>query len=331
MNRLTIDSRGQRHGVPLRGGLLFVWNVLVAALALLNSAASNAASNTATTGFARFESDILPILKEYCFDCHGDGMNKGKVAFDEFKTPDELLARKELWLAVLKNVRAGMMPPEKKPRPSEEQKRTLADWIKRDAFGIDANDPDPGRVTVRRLNRVEYRNTIRDLTGFDFKVEEELPPDDTGFGFDNIGDVLTLSPLLLEKYMQAAETIAAGAVPRVTRVVAEKTGHRHLLGPGGPGAHVPEEIRHLRGDPRGGQRPADPESGRREGLRDPVQQNRPRGGLRDQLDRVRVPRPRDRPAQHQRPIHLVVQEEQGPLPRTAARAILLHHRTGDPT
>jgi len=193
----------------------------MAALAMVGPAASNAASNSAKTGFGRFQSDILPILKEYCFDCHGDGMNKGKVAFDEFKTQDELLARKELWLAVLKNVRAGLMPPEKKPRPSEEQKLILANWIKHDAFGIDPNDPDPGRVTVRRLNRVEYRNTIRDLTGFDFKVEEELPPDDTGYGFDNIGDVLTLSPLLLEKYMQAAETIAA-SVPRVTRIVAEK-------------------------------------------------------------------------------------------------------------
>ena len=226
MNQPAQYSAMQRSGDPFCGLVSFIRNALVATLALLGPGASNAASNAAPAGFARFQSDILPILKEYCFDCHGDGMNKGKVAFDEFKTHDELLARKDLWLAVLKNVRAGLMPPEKKPRPSEEQKRALTEWIKRDAFGIDPNDPDPGRVTVRRLNRVEYRNTIRDLTGFDFKVEEELPPDDTGFGFDNIGDVLSLSPLLLEKYMQAAETIAAGAVPRVPRVVAEK----NLLG-----------------------------------------------------------------------------------------------------
>ncbi len=166
---------------------------------------------------------VEPILKEYCYDCHGDGMNKGKVAFDEFKSDDELLARRDLWFAVLKNVRAGLMPPEKKPRPSAEQTRALADWIKRDAFGLDPQNPDPGRVTIRRLNRVEYRNTIRDLMGFDFKVQDELPPDDTGYGFDNIGDVLTLSPMLLEKYMRAAETITAEAVPRVTRVVAEQT------------------------------------------------------------------------------------------------------------
>ena len=84
-------------------------------------------------------------------------------------------------------------------------------------------DPDPGRVTIRRLNRVEYHNTVRDLTGFDFKAEEEFPPDDTGYGFDTIGDVLSVSPLLLEKFMQAAETIVAAAVPTVSRVVPERT------------------------------------------------------------------------------------------------------------
>jgi hypothetical protein len=149
-------------------------------------------------------------------------MDKGKVAFDGAKSDEELVGRTDLWMAVLKNVRAGLMPPEKKPKPSAAQVATLARWIKYDAFGIDPAEPDPGRVTVRRLNRVEYRNTIRDLLGHDYKVDDELPPDDTGYGFDNIGDVLTISPLLLEKYMQAAETIVSEAVPRVPRVVAER-------------------------------------------------------------------------------------------------------------
>ena len=96
------------------------------------------------------------------------------------------------------------MPPADKPQPSDEERRLLEDWIKYGAFGIDPKDPDPGRVTVRRLNRVEYRNTIRDLMGVDFDTDSEFPPDDTGHGFDNIGDVLTLSPLLLEKYIAAA-------------------------------------------------------------------------------------------------------------------------------
>ena len=69
------------------------------------------------------------------------------------------------------------MPPAGKPRPSDQEVGLLADWVKHDVFGIDPRDPDPGRVTIRRLNRVEYRNTVRDLTGFDFKAEEEFPPE----------------------------------------------------------------------------------------------------------------------------------------------------------
>jgi len=170
---------------------------------------------------ATFEKDVLPILKNYCYDCHGDGANKGKIAFDEFKSHEELIAQRELWANALKNTRAELMPPEKKARPSAAEQRVLEKWIKSVVFQVDPQNPDPGRVTVRRLNRVEYHNTIRDLMGFDFKVEEELPPDDSGYGFDNIGDVLTISPLLLEKYMEAAEKITAAAVPRQGRVPAE--------------------------------------------------------------------------------------------------------------
>jgi hypothetical protein len=210
---MKISRRAIAHSLAVPAGLL--------ALLLLSSRFA-AASQNPTSTVERFNKEIRPILVEYCYDCHGEGMDKGKVAFDAFKTDEELIGRKELWQAVLKNVRAGLMPPEKKPRPSAAQQSALERWIKYEAFGLDPLDPDPGRVTVRRLNRLEYKNTIRDLTGHDFKVEDELPPDDTGYGFDNIGEVLTVSPLLLEKYMQAAETIVASAVPRVTRMVAER-------------------------------------------------------------------------------------------------------------
>src|SRR6266542_2644501 len=172
---------------------------------------------------AHFRKNVRPILEKYCSDCHADGMKKGGVAFDEFKSDDALLARHDLWLAVLKNTRAGLMPPAKKPQPSAEERQRLEQWIKFEAFGIDARNPDPGRVTARRLNRVEYRNTTRDLMGFDFNSEVEFPPDDTGYGFDNIGDVLTVSPMLLEKYLGAAKTIVSEAVPTVARVIAEST------------------------------------------------------------------------------------------------------------
>ena len=170
-----------------------------------------------------YQDQVQPILIDYCYRCHADGNKKGGVAFDGFASDSELVRKRDLWWNVLKNVRAGIMPPSKKPRPPEQDVRILADWIKRDVFGIDPEDPDPGRGTIRRLNRAEYRNTVRDLTGFDFKAEEEFPPDDSGYGFDNIGDVLTVSPLLLEKYLQAAESIVAAAVPTVSRLMPERT------------------------------------------------------------------------------------------------------------
>ncbi len=171
---------------------------------------------------ARFRQDVQPILSQYCYDCHADGANKGGVAFDEFKSDQAIVTNIDLWLAVLKNVRSGLMPPQKKSRPSVEEQKRLVDWIKFGAFRIDPKNPDPGRVTLRRLNRIEYHNTIRDLMGIDFDTQEAFPPDDTGYGFDDIGDVLTLSPMMLEKYLDAANAIVAKAVPMAPRTVAEK-------------------------------------------------------------------------------------------------------------
>jgi mono/diheme cytochrome c family protein len=174
-------------------------------------------------GAAEFRTDIRPILETYCFECHGDGMSKGKVAFDGFKSDQAAVEDRELWWNALKNLRANLMPPAKKPRPTPEQRELIAHWIKSDVFGIDPQNPDPGRITIHRLNRVEYRNTIRDLLGVDFNTDAEFPPDDTSFGFDTIADVLTLPPMLLEKYVDAAETIVAEAVPTVPGVVPERT------------------------------------------------------------------------------------------------------------
>jgi hypothetical protein len=164
-------------------------------------------------GAVRFRKQVQPILKEYCYDCHGDGMKKGGVAFDGFESEQALLASRDLWWRVLKNLRAGLMPPAKKLRPGPQQKERVYNWVKSAVFQIDAQNPDPGRVTVRRLNRVEYRNTIRELMGVDYDTAVEFPPDDTGYGFDTIGDVLTLSPVLLEKYLSAASAIVARALP----------------------------------------------------------------------------------------------------------------------
>lgn len=174
---------------------------------------------------ASYHASVKPLLEKYCYDCHGNGIGKGSVTLDEFASDAEMLGKKDLWLAALKNVRGGLMPPreEDAPRPTTQEIATLEHWIKYKAFGIDPQNPDPGHVTARRLNRIEYRNTIRDLLGYDFNAEAEFPADDTGNGFDNNGDVLTLSPLHLEKYLAAAEHIIDRAVPKVPKLVRERS------------------------------------------------------------------------------------------------------------
>jgi hypothetical protein len=169
-----------------------------------------------------FKQKIRPVLEEYCYDCHGDGENRGGVALDAFNTTTNFTDSRDLWWRVLKNLRANLMPPAKKSQPTREQKQLIQHWIKTAVFEVDPRNPDPGRVTIRRLNRVEYQNTIRDLVGVDFDAMGVFPPDDTGHGFDNIGDVLTLSPMLLEKYLDAAEKIIGQAVPIVSSVAPEQ-------------------------------------------------------------------------------------------------------------
>ena len=167
-----------------------------------------------------FNRDIQPLLENHCYECHGEGKSKGGVTLDGF-TSEAALRDHKLWLRVLKNTRAHIMPPADIDALEESDIEKLATWIKRDAFQLDPANPDPGRVTVRRLNRIEYRNTVRDLLGAKFDTLAEFPADDTGHGFDNIADVLTISPMLLEKYLDAAQTIVSGIVPTQPRVVAE--------------------------------------------------------------------------------------------------------------
>jgi mono/diheme cytochrome c family protein len=181
--------------------------------ALVTCAAVPLTGRAETDYAAQFQKEILPILEDHCYQCHGDGEGKGKVRFDSFSSTAELMKQSQLWMHALKNLRSGTMPPAKKERIPTADFLKLEEWIKRGALQLDPQHPDPGRVTLRRLNRTEYRNTIRDLMGIDFHTDEEFPADDTGYGFDNIGDVLSTSSMLLEKYMQAAETIVTRSVP----------------------------------------------------------------------------------------------------------------------
>ena len=154
---------------------------------------------------------LPPLLQEFCFDCHGEGSKKGGVTLDHpaFTSPED---QRKFWFDVWRNLDAELMPPSDKPRPTSAQRAALQAWIEANPLQLDPAQPDPGRVTIRRLNREEYRYTIRDLTGVNYPVEDRFPPDDTGYGFDTIGDVLNLSPIHLEKYLAAAQEIVASAL-----------------------------------------------------------------------------------------------------------------------
>jgi len=135
-----------------------------------------------------------------------------------------MLRDRDLWEKVIRRVRAGEMPPKGMPRPNAEVIATVTGWIENQFVIADRTTPaDPGHLTAHRLNRVEYDNTVRDLLAVHFKPSVDFPADDSGFGFDNIGDVLSVSPVLMEKYLNAATKIANRAIPpdslpRPTRV-----------------------------------------------------------------------------------------------------------------
>jgi mono/diheme cytochrome c family protein len=176
---------------------------LVAATALSAVFARPAASQDAP--------NYLPLFDQYCVACHNTDERKGGLAFDEFDVTDATTNAPRLELMVRK-LRAGAMPPVGEPRPSLEQYEGLASWLEASLDAAAAGHIDPGRPALYRLNRVEYANAIRDLLALDIDVEALLPPDSSSYGFDNIADVLGVSPTLLEGYLAAADRVSAFAV-----------------------------------------------------------------------------------------------------------------------
>jgi mono/diheme cytochrome c family protein len=162
-----------------------------------------------------FQKVILPLVQRACIDCHQGNEPAGGLALQHFQSHPQVIKERSLWKKAEQRIRIGDMPPKDGPELSDPERKLLADWISEVVTEIDCGKtPNPGAVTLRRLNRVEYRNTVRDLLGVDYEPAKDFPGDDVGYGFDNIGDVLTLPPLLLEKYLEAAESIT-GQVLRI--------------------------------------------------------------------------------------------------------------------
>src|SRR5580698_5005499 len=165
----------------------------------------------AAPAIAQTPVDPRALVNQYCTGCHNQKLKTGGVSLDLIDTA-KVDADARTWEKVLRKVSAGEMPPAGLPRPAAATAAEFTQWLAGQLDQAAAAHPNPGHPTIHRLNRAEYSNAIRDLLSLDIQPGSKLPPDDSGYGFDNIGDVLSLSPMLIERYISAARMVSRMAV-----------------------------------------------------------------------------------------------------------------------
>jgi hypothetical protein len=194
-----------------------------------NSDALPQALAAGDTPHGDFQAAIAPLLDKYCTDCHSGKHPKGDLSlhFDERQSVEQkALEDRKLFERIADRIRSGEMPPEDRVKPSGAEKNLLLSWIEREILRVSGVEGAGQVARVRRLTRVEYANTIRDLFYFKEFRAEDLPPDDSGYGFDNIAELLTVSPNHLEQYLQTSEQAIKqlDQTAKVSRNWAEKDG-----------------------------------------------------------------------------------------------------------
>lgn len=202
----------------LMGSLVLIGNTDRDILATPQTGATNDKATDQT-----FEKKITPFLKAHCVSCHNSKKEAGGLSLEVYANEAHARKDRKTWESIQKALASGDMPPKKQPRPPKDDLAFVIDWIETTLTKVDCTGPkDPGRVTLRRLNRVEYNNTIRDLCGVTITPADDFPADDVGYGFDNIGDVLSLQPILLEKYMTAADKVLESALVPLDRIASSR-------------------------------------------------------------------------------------------------------------
>jgi mono/diheme cytochrome c family protein len=164
------------------------------------------------SGDRGYDDQIRPFLVRHCQECHGSDKPKGGFRVDRLAPNFDDRASLERWQSVLKRVRTGEMPPKSQPRPSAQDVQVLSDWVNTRTEAAAARRAAEGRVVLRRLNRVEYENTIRDLLGVQADLKDLLPPDATAHGFDNVAEAQHVSSYLMERYLEAADQALSLAI-----------------------------------------------------------------------------------------------------------------------
>jgi len=167
---------------------------------------------TSKTSAAVPEADRLALVSDYCSGCHNDLDLKGGLSMDDLQTTDLTTgAHADIWEKILHKLNLGEMPPKGEDRPARSEILQFTSWIEAGRDARSAANPDPGRAMLRRLNRVEYANAVRELLDFPVDVSSQLPTDDSGYGFDNIAAVLSVSPTLMDRYITVAGRIGNAA------------------------------------------------------------------------------------------------------------------------
>lgn len=189
----------------------------------------------------------LPFVKAYCLSCHDAVKKKAQLDLSQFKDEASLVAARKTWASVVSHVRNNEMPPRGAKQPTQDERDAFALAVQKAFRRADAAGPrDPGRVTIRRLNRAEYNNTIRDLCMIEFDPADNFPADEPSHGFDNQGDALSLSPLLMERYIDAAEAVVARALAGQPAKPAERVGFTQFIV---NGSRVPYRLSVFTSDP----------------------------------------------------------------------------------
>ncbi|MDQ2944442.1 MAG: DUF1592 domain-containing protein, partial [Acidobacteriota bacterium] len=181
------------------------------------------------------------LLDQYCVGCHNQKVKTAGVSVQTLD-PANVYRDAETWEKVLRKVQAGQMPPAGMPHPQPSALLAFTKGLEQDLDKSAASHPNPGRPTIHRLNRAEYSNAIRDLLALDIKPGSKLPADDTGYGFDNIGDVLSLSPVLIERYITVGRTVSRLAVGDVNRKPEETLFETPRLGRGARIERISDDV-----------------------------------------------------------------------------------------
>ena len=202
--------------IKLLRAILIGFAIAFAGTGFLEAAGQQAASTEPSLSAER------ELLNRYCVTCHNERLQTAQLTLDTADV-ENVGANGDLWERVVRKLRARAMPPVGMPRPDEASYSALVEYLETKLDGEAEANPGPGRPSVQRLNRTEYANAVRDLLALEIDAESLLPQDNVGFGFDNVGDVLSVSPLLMERYVLAAERISRLAIgDAAVRPVAEQ-------------------------------------------------------------------------------------------------------------